>query len=505
MKLASLAVAAIVLVGAPGGAQAALAPSCGKAGQSCCFGVLCAPGLVCGSGAKCIVPLPPPPVVPALPPPLPRSCNSGCDVGVAGRAAVFLNDVVTDGDADLKLVYQFLQDSGSRVTHGELASVYLTLTELSGSDLTPDNLRATLLDLEQNDSIEAIDLIISMHGDPDVLTFPTTGDAKVLDLGDLIASDRRDACMVGTTRNTQCELDMQSKLRIVYSAACYGRSHIAGWQAAGFAASAGAIGVHADSAASYPTFLNTWARGYTFAESVDRANSADSAGLYDLWAKLKWPDANSHREYHAVPSVNASSLAIWTAPKQRYLYCGQEDSFCALPAVADVLFGTYQTTQKTNVTGGIWCTNSAFGSDPAVNKRKFCRFTPFLSNPQSYFCANENGTCYVSGTVDVSYGTSSKKTWRHNVTAPIGCNNSTFGDPAYNESKSCSYSNYHQLPNYTFCAREGGQCSFPGYTKEVAFGSGGAFYFKSVRDRIACNTTEFGDPAPDVPKSCYVK
>lgn len=57
---------------------------------------------------------------------------------------------------------------------------------------------------------------------------------------------------------------------------------------------------------------------------------------------------------------------------------------------------------------------------------------------------------------------------------------------------------------YTFCANQGGTCTFSG-TGGVAYGANGLFNYKVAGGSIACNTTVFKDPAPGVAKACYYK
>jgi serine protease len=54
-------------------------------------------------------------------------------------------------------------------------------------------------------------------------------------------------------------------------------------------------------------------------------------------------------------------------------------------------------------------------------------------------CANEGGTCSVSGTREVRYGAKDKFVSKV-VTGSVACNNSVFGDPIGGVSKTCSYS-----------------------------------------------------------------
>jgi serine protease len=54
---------------------------------------------------------------------------------------------------------------------------------------------------------------------------------------------------------------------------------------------------------------------------------------------------------------------------------------------------------------------------------------------------------------------------------------------------------------WTACAAEGGTCAFSG-TREVRYGAGSSFVSKTVTGSVACTNAVFGDPAPNVVKSC---
>ncbi len=57
---------------------------------------------------------------------------------------------------------------------------------------------------------------------------------------------------------------------------------------------------------------------------------------------------------------------------------------------------------------------------------------------------------------------------------------------------------------YTFCAKQGGVCTFSG-TGGVAYGANGLFNYKVAGGSINCTTTIFKDPAPGQAKACYYK
>ena len=54
---------------------------------------------------------------------------------------------------------------------------------------------------------------------------------------------------------------------------------------------------------------------------------------------------------------------------------------------------------------------------------------------------------------------------------------------------------------WTQCANEGGTCTFSG-TREVRYGSGTTFVSRTVTGSVACSNAVFGDPTPNVAKTC---
>jgi hypothetical protein len=57
--------------------------------------------------------------------------------------------------------------------------------------------------------------------------------------------------------------------------------------------------------------------------------------------------------------------------------------------------------------------------------------------------------------------------------------------------------------NWTFCASEGGTCSFSG-TQQVRYGANGAYFYKTLTGGTACTNSVFGDPAVGTVKQCDV-
>jgi len=226
------------------------------------------------------------------------------------RALIFLNNTAAAGDRNYQLLYQFLERSGKAVVSAELGPMYKNIIALEGANATSGNFKQRLAELENDPKVKAIDLVISLHGNPNNILFQDT-EMPVSNLAADITNER-----VRTCRGDQaCINQKKQKLRVVYSAACFGESHLDGWLAAGFDAAAGSHDVHTDSAASFPTFMNTWRSGYSFAESVNRANSADRQRKYDAWARSinrDWSSANSQKSVKGNSNVDPGRLMIWT-------------------------------------------------------------------------------------------------------------------------------------------------------------------------------------------------
>jgi hypothetical protein len=132
-------------------------------------------------------------------------------------------------------------------------------------------------------------------------------------------------------------------------------------------------------------------------------------------------------------------------------------------------------------------------------------------------CADENGTCALTGTQDVAYGAiqNNQGYWKYkySLTGSVKCDNATFGDPIGWTTKAC-YSKASSATvsggpdGYTKCVDENQRCTIT-KAQDVAYGDGinGSFEYKyDVNASFDCNTAMFGvDPSPGHAKICYIK
>lgn len=135
---------------------------------------------------------------------------------------------------------------------------------------------------------------------------------------------------------------------------------------------------------------------------------------------------------------SASSPAPVTA---NWSKCAAENETCVFYGPYTVRYGTGSSWVTKTISDGTKCTNSVFG-DPAYGYTKECDIdlnsgaVPSPTPTTWSKCADEYGTCSLSGTHVVRYGTGSN--WfLKSVTGSITCNDSAFGDPAYGKAKEC--------------------------------------------------------------------
>jgi len=121
------------------------------------------------------------------------------------------------------------------------------------------------------------------------------------------------------------------------------------------------------------------------------------------------------------------------------------------------------------------------------------------------FCANEGSTCSFSGKKNVRYGANSRYVFKTFTNGTV-CNDTAFGGSPISGPKRCSVGPH----GFSFCADNGGTCSFSG-PKIVAYGNNDSFVYSIRTNGTACNKATldpFGPTTPTFPsfvKACYVQ
>lgn len=166
------------------------------------------------------------------------------------RVVVVVNHLVGEGPGNWQWLYAFLEESGVNLADRILGPVYKTVRQLVGTNATKQNFLNTLTQLCADTSIKAIDVILNLHGGNETLYF---SDNKV---------------SMNTLEKNLLALNCTNKLRMLYSGACYGKTHADKFVKAGFNTAVGAARINANSATEYPIVLTMWAAGSTIAKAV---------------------------------------------------------------------------------------------------------------------------------------------------------------------------------------------------------------------------------------------
>jgi hypothetical protein len=213
------------------------------------------------------------------------------------RSLVIVSATSLTGRADLARLYRLLDIAGPTIAKAELSNRYSSVQPLLGTDATRSKLVETLK-LAATSDCQAVDLILMVHGEPDNVVLaaedgPGTIAVPAADLADDLISLP----------------ELNGKLRLCYSTACFGDSHATAFLAAGFTAVIGAKGVNANSATELPLLLRGWARGDSVGSALSHADNAEVRVATDFIARrVGFGDADSEKVLRGDPNTTIDSV-----------------------------------------------------------------------------------------------------------------------------------------------------------------------------------------------------
>ncbi|MGH7187246.1 MAG: hypothetical protein ACREIB_13335, partial [Pseudomonadota bacterium] len=197
---------------------------------------------------------------------------------------ILLSQNLTGGE---RALYEFIELASETLAQSTLGGSYRKITTVKGPAATLAGFVAALKAAAGRSGIEAVDLLFTTHG---------ISNKVVLAEGKLPESQVLDALLT-------LPAAARTKLRMVFSTACFGETHLDTWMAAGFTDASGAQGVYADSAVSYAPFLTSWALQRTFAEAVAAANAADVLDAADNAARAFYTARNKPQTADLIDST----------------------------------------------------------------------------------------------------------------------------------------------------------------------------------------------------------
>lgn len=195
-------------------------------------------------------------------------------VPAARRALIIVNELDSTGIQEIAPLYTMLEN----LTIGlpqlpVIRNNYGTVRVLRNANATLASFRANARALALNPNIDAIDVILALHGKDRKLKW---ADGSV-NMEDTVAFMNA----AGSATELQIRSAVRRKLRIVYNTSCFGASHRSMLLTIGFDAVVGSIGVNANAEAEYPSFLAQWNLGQTFGGSFAATNTPVALAVTD--------------------------------------------------------------------------------------------------------------------------------------------------------------------------------------------------------------------------------
>jgi hypothetical protein len=208
------------------------------------------------------------------------SARASSPVRIASKDRVLLvtANLTTHGQPKFRWLYKFLDASSVFLAKKSLGGTYRKLYLLGGKNATAANFILNIPKLAHEETTQALDVMVHLHGAPGALWFEDNGYST--------------AWLRDQLRPTA----LKGKARLFYSTACYGKSHAQDFVDAGFQVASGSVGVNADSAFSYPATMLKWRHGSAYWSVVRTSNSRISIWLSDRGARLMgFDDVNSFK------------------------------------------------------------------------------------------------------------------------------------------------------------------------------------------------------------------
>jgi hypothetical protein len=184
-------------------------------------------------------------------------------------------------------------------------------------------------------------------------------------------------------------------------------------------------------------------------------------------------------------------------------YADHGDHTCNTPGKSTVAYGVDKHyVYKSGVTGAIACDQKTFfGIDPSPGNYKVCFTQP--SGPDGFvYCDKFSEYCNVKADTRAAYGLNGDWSYK-NFSARFLCLDPPFGSVPPSYRSKC----YIEGPGNgaELCAQENQTC-YVAAKSTVIYGADGHFSRKyGVTGRVVCGADAFGDPIPDVLKSCFAK
>jgi hypothetical protein len=191
-----------------------------------------------------------------------------------------------------ELLYRWLDDNAISVGKDMTTPHYRKISVLKGDGVTREAFVTRVRILAKGVGTQALDVFLNLHGLRDGLKF-ADGKARIESLAEEIG-----------------DLDLDHRLRLMYSTCCWGALHAPYFVEAGFKTASGSAGINANGPFDFPVQLDRWTRGLTYDTAIRAANNPFMRMVHDRAAELiGFENVDSTKEIVGVKSLRITSDA----------------------------------------------------------------------------------------------------------------------------------------------------------------------------------------------------
>ncbi len=192
------------------------------------------------------------------------------------RVLLVIAELDARGIPAYQKIYKGIEDIAFLIpaTFVNYGNTYREIHVLNNNNATAENFRNKLNELVEDKNTSTIDVIMSLHGRKQGLSF-VDGSYSLEELRKILIYD-----------NQINQTLYKNKLRLIYNLSCYGHYHSNLFLEMGFKTAIGSLAVNANGELEYPSFISRWSRGLSVQSSLAFAMQQAVLKLIDLPIKL---------------------------------------------------------------------------------------------------------------------------------------------------------------------------------------------------------------------------
>lgn len=194
------------------------------------------------------------------------------------RELLVVANLSSGGQERYQKLYEWLDANAVTVTKFLLKKHYHKIHDLSKSKATFANFVDQITTIARNPQVRALDVILVLHGQRGKLHF-----------------NDGNASSVSIKKKLEAE-NLEHRLRLLYSTACYGATHAQDFVDAGFRTASGAEGICANGPYDLPAQLLCWRENKTYKSAINAGNNELALKFHDSLAKeMGFRNVDSHK------------------------------------------------------------------------------------------------------------------------------------------------------------------------------------------------------------------